>query len=415
MLSYSSVLPDRKVTLPSVEMWNTNMNIVKDPPKGIFTRRKDKVGQTQLLLMQQDDAGSRVNEFINVYARNVNPMVGVSYNNYGNTNSGRKTQATLPYKVDVVRPPIMSLYDLYPLSRLPRDWFYASTNPEFPGVIQNLKCDTLGRSIDANNIRSKIDVSSNKFGVSDTVSEKLRDYNTTKTNNKTLLSSSCATNKTLPIYKSVSDNKADKKSVRFNSLYPKDVISSRQSSISVKMMDSEKKLNNPNLTKSLPYQSNPSSQVSHKKTMESHLSYPFANRKNIENVESQKSFLPNRQHLQSSIPTLHSKMPHSFDVQTTKTANIQRTLLPEKTPILERNMPMREDITSVKLYPYEKDDNHASRDKYLQPRLSIGGFENPGSAIPNPMGIQDREMYGIPLDHAKTELRNNMRDYIKVV
>ena len=74
-------------------------------------------------------------------------------------------------------------------------------------------------------------------------------------------------------------------------------------------------------------------------------------------------------------------------------------------------MPMREDITSVKLYPYETDDNHVSREKHLQPRLLIGGFENPGSAIPNPNGIQDREMYGIPLDHAKTQLRNNMKDY----
>jgi hypothetical protein len=390
------------------------MNIVKDPPRGIFTRRKDKVGETQLLLMQQDDAGSRVNEFINVYARNVNPMVGVSYNNYGNTQGGgRKTQASLPYKVDVVRPPIMSLYDLYPLSRLPRDWFYASTNPEFPGVVQNLKCDTLSKSIEPFNIRSKIDVSSQKTGVSDTVSEQFRDFNTSKTNNKTILSSSCSTNKTLPIYKSSSSSKANKKSVRFNSLYPKDVQSSRQSSIRSQLVNSEKKLTNPNLTKSMPYHTNPSStKVSEKKVIEDYyLSFPFAQQRNME-VNTRKSMLLNNQaRLSSSIPNLQNRTPHSFDVNSTRSSNIQRTILPQITPTLERNMPMREDISSVKLYPYEKDDNHVSREKYLQPRLSIGGFDNPGSAIPNPGGIQDREMYGIPLDTAKTKLRNSMKEY----
>ena len=35
-----------KCTLPSVEGWGTNMNIVRDPPKSIHTRRKDKVGDT---------------------------------------------------------------------------------------------------------------------------------------------------------------------------------------------------------------------------------------------------------------------------------------------------------------------------------------------------------------------------------
>jgi hypothetical protein len=176
-------------------------------------------------------------------------------------------------------------------------------------------------------------------------------------------------------------------------------------------MNSDKTLTNPNLTKFIPYKTNLSSSIAQKKKEESYLSYPFANRKTIENVESQKSFLPNRQHLSSTIPTLQNKTPHSFNVNTTKTTSIQKTLLPEKIPVLERNMPMREDITSVKLYPYETDDHHISREKYLQPRLDIGGFENQGSAIPNPNGIQDREMYGIPLDHAKTQLRNNMKKY----
>lgn len=162
MLSYSALTTSRKSTLPSVEMWNTNLNILKDPPKSIYTRRIDKVGDTQQILLQQDDAGSRINEYINVYARNTNPMVGVSYNNYGNTqNRNGRQQASLPYKVEQVRPPLLTQYDLQPLSRLPRDWFYAYTNPEFPNIVQNLQCNELSKSINTN--RTPIlDIYSNK-------------------------------------------------------------------------------------------------------------------------------------------------------------------------------------------------------------------------------------------------------------
>ena len=39
-ISYDCLTTSRKVTLPSVESWGTNMNIVKDPNKGIFTKKK---------------------------------------------------------------------------------------------------------------------------------------------------------------------------------------------------------------------------------------------------------------------------------------------------------------------------------------------------------------------------------------
>ena len=38
-LSYDCIRgSSRKVTLPSVEMWGTDINILKDPPKSLFTR-----------------------------------------------------------------------------------------------------------------------------------------------------------------------------------------------------------------------------------------------------------------------------------------------------------------------------------------------------------------------------------------
>ncbi len=42
-LSYHALQTNRRVTLPSVESWGSNMNILKDPPKSITTRKIDKV------------------------------------------------------------------------------------------------------------------------------------------------------------------------------------------------------------------------------------------------------------------------------------------------------------------------------------------------------------------------------------
>lgn len=146
-LSYDLLTTSRKATLPSVEMWNTNMNILRDPNSGIYTRRVDKVGDTQGILLAQDNSGDRIAECINVYARGVNPMVSVSYDNNSN-NAGlrgslinRNQGVKLPYRPEVYRPPVFRQEDLMPLSRQPRNWFYAIANPELPNVIQNMQCN----------------------------------------------------------------------------------------------------------------------------------------------------------------------------------------------------------------------------------------------------------------------------------
>lgn len=150
-LSYSGLRTTAKVTLPSVDMWGTDMNILKDPPKSIHTRRIDKVGQTQSILLAQDESGDRICEMINVYARGVNPMVSVSYDNYSN-NGGKgplanTTAVSLPYKVENVRPPVYRQEDLLPLSRLPRNWFYSYSNPSFPDLVQAEQCNDGDRAI----------------------------------------------------------------------------------------------------------------------------------------------------------------------------------------------------------------------------------------------------------------------------
>ena len=44
-ISYDCLSTSRKVTLPSVDMWGTNMNIVKDPVKGVYTRHFTRSGR----------------------------------------------------------------------------------------------------------------------------------------------------------------------------------------------------------------------------------------------------------------------------------------------------------------------------------------------------------------------------------
>ena len=66
---------NQHITLPSVEQWGTNANILRDPPKAIFTRRIDKVGQNTDITELVDSSGDRACEGISLYARGVNPMV----------------------------------------------------------------------------------------------------------------------------------------------------------------------------------------------------------------------------------------------------------------------------------------------------------------------------------------------------
>jgi hypothetical protein len=128
------------MTLGSVENWGSNTNILRDPPKSIFTRRIDKVGQNTDITELIDASDDRAAEGINVYARGVNPMVSVSYNNQSNnagisgnpTATSGQAQAYLPYTImrdGAFRPPVRNPRDLLPLSRLPRVWFSANALP----------------------------------------------------------------------------------------------------------------------------------------------------------------------------------------------------------------------------------------------------------------------------------------------
>ena len=154
-ISLDCLTTSRKVTLPSVEDWGSNMNILKDPPKSLYTKKKDRVGDNNQILMAQEDSGDRIQECINVYPRGVNPMVSVSYNNYGNSQQSARSKRSghggtiLPYRSEVFRPPVLRQEDLVPLSRQPRDWFYATTSVSAPAVYDQMKCAPSKKAIRA--------------------------------------------------------------------------------------------------------------------------------------------------------------------------------------------------------------------------------------------------------------------------
>ena len=59
------------------------MNILRDPPKSIMTRRIDKVGETSSITELIDGSGNRACEAISLYSRGINPFVSVDYGNAG--------------------------------------------------------------------------------------------------------------------------------------------------------------------------------------------------------------------------------------------------------------------------------------------------------------------------------------------
>ena len=154
-LSYTGLTNYGKTTLPSVESWGTNMNILRDPPKSIMTRKQNKVGETNSII-ENNLNSDRINENILVYARGVNPMVGVSYNNDSsgmsgnlaglsqsfNTISTSSTQSMLPYRImngQYFQPPVMTKEELLPLSRQPRAWTSQNTSLGFVDFSKRVK------------------------------------------------------------------------------------------------------------------------------------------------------------------------------------------------------------------------------------------------------------------------------------
>lgn len=178
MISYSGITNYGKASLPSVESWGTNNNILRDPPRSITTRRIDKVSDTSIIEQEQQDSSNRVAESILQFPRGVNPMVSVNYGyNGGGFRTGGTTvpvfnsqgtqvgtgfmsgnvQAKLPYRVvedGAFRPPIRRQEDLYPLSRLPRNNTYVDPIAYTPDFTKMITCR--GTAKDYRNVKNEL-------------------------------------------------------------------------------------------------------------------------------------------------------------------------------------------------------------------------------------------------------------------
>ena len=147
--------------------------IYKDPPKAVFTRKKERVNIADVKYMVEADAQggdpTRINEGIQMYARGQNPMVEVSYQNAGGgsmNSSIHNGQVSNPYKIDAFRPPINPIELQVPISN-PRihQNYSITTNPTvYPQTIageydkSKVRLMTAGYSNPAGNVRSNINV-----------------------------------------------------------------------------------------------------------------------------------------------------------------------------------------------------------------------------------------------------------------
>ena len=142
MLSYSGLTNYGKSTLPSVKGWNGTLNIMRDPPKSIYTRRIERVGDTNDVMNTLAHSQDRFIECINNFARGVNPMVSVTYGEGQTANqTSNRGQSYLPYRIikdGAFRPPIRVQEDLLPLSRLPRTWTTVESNPSIVDFTKRL-------------------------------------------------------------------------------------------------------------------------------------------------------------------------------------------------------------------------------------------------------------------------------------
>lgn len=138
-------------TLPEVE----TVNILRDPPKSLSTRKSEKVDVGNVRHMYDAD---RIADGINFYARGVNPMVSVDYSGLGGgsqTNSLNTGQAWSPYVVNRdgdFRFPLVYQNDRLPLSRMARPNYALPATVTMPFVdlqrpIKALDRDTVKTSV----------------------------------------------------------------------------------------------------------------------------------------------------------------------------------------------------------------------------------------------------------------------------
>ena len=139
-----SFIPPRNFTLgDNDEQW-MNMNITRDPKKGIFTQYRNKRHEREQYEFEEDY--SRYSENIETFARGSDPMKEFQMNN----TQGSK-QAYKPIINKILRVPQTTEYSLLPLSRLPVENEAYATKKNAPKV-ESQKLPESSRSVQENGI-----------------------------------------------------------------------------------------------------------------------------------------------------------------------------------------------------------------------------------------------------------------------
>jgi hypothetical protein len=131
-------------------------HILREPPKSIHTRKKERIDESDVQYMIRSD-DSRISENVLYVPRGSNPMADVNYNNYGGgsrTTTFANVQAQNPLRLSgVFRPPLQRQEDLLPLSRMKRPESSVTTNPG----LSNMANPNLNKDLDKAQILRSID------------------------------------------------------------------------------------------------------------------------------------------------------------------------------------------------------------------------------------------------------------------
>jgi hypothetical protein len=143
-------------TMPSVEGWYNNTNIMKEPRKGRFTRRRQMTHDTQM-----EGALDRISENIQYIPRAQNNMIKVNYSNIGNPNAPKGTlaqPARNPYSIDVFRPPAISVIDMMPVSKQRLTTINTMVNPSYKQYVADRNSQNIDKIINQENLRTEVTV-----------------------------------------------------------------------------------------------------------------------------------------------------------------------------------------------------------------------------------------------------------------
>jgi hypothetical protein len=398
------------VTLPSVSDWYTNTNIIRDPPRALTTKRIDKVGETSYITELVDASTDRTCEGISVYARGVNPMVSVSYDNNSN-NAGRPMgnapQAKLPYRImdqGAFRPPILGQYELLPLSRLPRLSAHVLTKPGFVDFSKSRFLPTKFRMI--KDILNTYEVQANKTALLE--KPILENYKMNNTiNNKHINIEANSGTRPLDISNYTRENVDKYKGINENIIEAwADTNISKNISMNLDGMDIDK---DRYINKHQTTEAKTNRSVNNTQGIDNIYLDTSGNIQNLMQYETSAGINPGYTILGEMAEIEQERNLPAYNIQSTHSdSRVNKTILHENELHFKRNLPERNFTTNIKKMQSFEDSN--SRDFSLKPSLNKGGsFENNGV---KPMITST---FMPTLSNRNTTRKDNLRSSVKSI